>query len=279
QASRYLLRHDADVVWLRLRDWPPELDRLPPTWSMRSISASFTEVKVCATLSACSLISSAICTSRSKSVPFESSERRSPTRPSRSSARRSTSFSDAIASPFVRLNRLRRRFPRYSTFTPSEQTPERAQVEVELRVLQPERGLQLLHALLEEHERLSEALDLVVSQRALLHPAERLALHQLAQELDQRQDELRQTAFDLLRVGVDSPREGVADLLERARDPCDVAVRRQQLRLERCADGHAASAKLYGAQGPVQTTVTSGCAEMKPASACSKAGRSSFRTR
>ena len=87
------------------------------------------------------------------------------------------------------------------------------------------------------------------------------------------------TAFRLLRVGIDTPREGVADLLEGTRDARDIAVRRQELRLERFADGHASPAKLYAAQGPVQTTVTSGCAETKPASACSKAGRSSFRTR
>src|SRR3954468_8814909 len=159
----------------------------------------------------------------------------------------------------------------------SKQLSERAQVQVELDVLEPERRLQLLHALRKPHEGLSEPLDLVIRERALLHPAKRLALHQLAQELDQRQDELGEAALDLFRVGVDTARKRVPDLVERARQADDVAVRREHLVTERLV--HVASAKLYGAHGPVQRTVADGCVDMKPATARSNAACSSLRTR
>src|SRR5437762_2386590 len=73
-----------------------------------------------------------------------------------------------------------------------KQVPQRPEVQVELGVLESERRLQLLHALLEPHERLAEPLDLVLRERALLHPPDSLTLHQLTQELDQRQNQLRQ---------------------------------------------------------------------------------------
>ena len=66
-----------------------ERERLPPPLFpvmslMRDISVSLTVLNVCAALSAFSLISSAIWVSRSKSVPFVSSDRNSPTSCSRS---------------------------------------------------------------------------------------------------------------------------------------------------------------------------------------------------
>jgi len=79
---------------------------------------------------------------------------------------------------------------------------------------------------------------------------------------------------DRFRIGADSPREGIPELLEPARDLVDVALCSQQL-----AGRHDASAKLYGAHGPVQTTVRSGCAAVKAATASSNAGRSSTGTR
>src|SRR5690349_6825360 len=125
------------------------------------------------------------------------------------------------------------RFPGTALSLLLEQASERTEVEVEIGVVEPELPLQLLHAVGEEHERLPETLDLVVVERALLHAAERLALHQLPQELDQRQHELGETALDLLRVGVDAPREHVAEPLERSRDAIDVAVRSHELVAER----------------------------------------------
>src|SRR5690242_11611805 len=97
------------------------------------------------------------------------------------------------------------RFPGTALSLLLEQVPQRSEVEVQVGVLEPERRLELLHAVGEEHERLPEPLDLVVVERPLLHAAKRLTFHQLPQELDQRQDELCKAAFDLLRVGVDAP--------------------------------------------------------------------------
>src|SRR5690349_6516802 len=137
-----------------------------------------------------------------------------------------------------------------------EKSSQRPEVEAQVLVSEPELDLQLLHPLGELHERLSQPLDLLVVERACLHPPERLSFHQLAQQLDQRQHELRQSALDVLGIGAYAAREGV-DVAEGARDPVDVAARREQLRVELA---HVAAAKLYGAQGPVQRTVSSGWA-------------------
>src|SRR5207237_9868795 len=116
----------------------------------------------------------------------------------------------------------------------------------------------LLHPRLELHERLAEPVDLLVGERAVLHPAQRLALHQLPEELDQRQHELSEALLDTFRIGVHPPREGLLDVLELARDPTEVAARREEL-----VDGagaHAPSApNEYGGHGPVQTVVRSCC--------------------
>src|SRR3954447_19493673 len=106
---------------------------------MRETSVSFTELNVSAAWSACSLISSAICTSRSKSGPFFNSDRRLPTRFSRSSATCSTSFIDAMNPPL--------------SLALSQQAPGRPQAQIEVVVLEPELRLQLVHALGELHER------------------------------------------------------------------------------------------------------------------------------
>src|SRR3954447_12949573 len=195
------------------------------------MSVSFTLLNVSAALSARSLIWSAICVRRSKS-PFCSSDRNWPIRLSRSSATFSTSFSDATCSSFSRY---------------SQQASERAEVEVQVLVAQSELGLQLVHALGELHERLPQAFDLVIGERPALHPMQCLALHQLPQQLDQRQDELRKAAFDRFGIGRDAPGE-------RPR-PCDnLSLSRQDAR-------HRSPAKLAGAHGPVQTRLSSGCAD------------------
>src|SRR5947207_2167314 len=85
-----------------------------------------------------------------------------------------------------------------------EQVSERPEVDVQVTVLQLEMLLELLHTLIEPHEGLPHALDLLVGQRVQLHTPQRLPLHQLAQQLDQRQHELREAALDLVRIGVDA---------------------------------------------------------------------------
>src|SRR5690348_9039889 len=113
------------------------------------------------------------------------------------------------------------------------------------------------------HERQAELFDLLVGQRPVVHPPERLALHQLAQQLDQRQHELRETLLDLLWIRGDAPGECVLDPIETLRREREVAAAR-----ENTIGGHAGpSTKLNGAQGPVQTTVTSSCAAAKRSTA------------
>ena len=46
---------------------------------------------------------------------------------------------------------------------------------------------------------------------AAVDAPQRLALHQLAQQLDDREHELREPALDVLRVGVDAARERVVE--------------------------------------------------------------------
>src|SRR4051794_38294329 len=88
-----------------------------------------------------------------------------------------------------------------SLSSPSLQEPsERPQVEVQVLLLQAERLPELLHPLLEQHERLAEALDLVRGQRAALDAPKGLTLHELSQQLDQRQYEPGESLLHVLAV-------------------------------------------------------------------------------
>src|SRR5919199_3002517 len=95
------------------------------------------------------------------------------------------SFEDSL--PYPQASRFHARLQEIS---------QRPEVEVQVAVFQLEVRLQLLHPRLELHERLAHALDLLVGQRAVLHAPQGLALHQLPEELDERQDELRETLLD-----------------------------------------------------------------------------------
>src|SRR5262249_55331596 len=66
-----------------------------------------------------------------------------------------------------------------------------------------ETALQLFHLLSEPLERLSETLDLLLVDRARLDPAQRLAFHQPAKELDDCQDEPDEPMFETLATIVD----------------------------------------------------------------------------
>src|SRR5689334_1250410 len=83
------------------------------------------------------------------------------------------------------------RFPGRALSLLLQQVSERTEVQIQVGIREPELRLELLHPVGEEHEGLSEALDLVIVERPLLHASQRLPLHQLPQELDQRQHELR----------------------------------------------------------------------------------------
>ena len=59
-----------------------------------------------------------------------------------------------------------------------------------------------MHRLFELHQRHPNPLDLVVGQGALLHPPYRLALENLADEVDERQHQLHHRLPDVFRIGV-----------------------------------------------------------------------------
>ena len=110
-----------------------------------------------------------------------------------------------------------------------------------------------------------------------------VALHQLAEELDEREHELREAALDLLGVGVDAARKGVLDVLEPARDPVQVAGRGEELVDRVLRRAHAVSSPLvpkeYGGHGPVQTSVSSGEAGSTRLTASRNASTSATGTR
>src|SRR3954464_3188659 len=110
----------------------------------------------------------------------------------------------------------------------SQQITERSEIELEVFLLEPEVLRELVHALLGLNNRLAETLDLLVVEVPHFHAAERLALHQLPQELDQREDELREPALDVLGVGLDPSRQRAPRAFEIARDRRQVAAREQQ---------------------------------------------------
>jgi hypothetical protein len=51
---------------------------------------------------------------------------------------------------------------------------------------------------------LTEPLDFVVGERPRFHPADGLTFHELAEQLDDGERELGESALDVLRVGVDA---------------------------------------------------------------------------
>src|SRR5205823_11467514 len=164
----------------------------------------------------------------------------------------------------------------------SKKVSQGTEIEVEVAVLEAEVVLQLLHPPLELHEGLPHSLDLVVGERALLHPSEGLEFHQLAKKLDQRQHELRKPSLHLLRVGVDPARERTRHVIELARDSPEVAAAGEDLVDRLVASAHAssrASANEYGGHGPGQTMVSSGCSRSSPATRSRNSGVRSPGTR
>src|SRR4051794_13932004 len=109
---------------------------------------------------------------------------------------------------------------------------------------------QLAHAPIELHEGLDQPLDLLVAERSGLHSPQRLALHQLPQQLDERQHELRETLLDLLRIGLDAARERLRRVVEVACDGAQVTVGAEQLAGELTLPAHrsASVANEYGGQ-------------------------------
>src|SRR5215213_5329287 len=111
----------------------------------------------------------------------------------------------------------------------SEQSAERPEVQVEVRILKAESLLQLIHSRLERHERASQPLDRGFVQATGLHAPERLPLHELSQKLDHREHELREPALDALGIGADPTRQRVVEPPEISREGVEIERRVQQL--------------------------------------------------
>src|SRR2546429_575183 len=92
----------------------------------------------------------------------------------------------------------------------SEQAAERAEVEIEVSGGKAEALADVADRVLEPHERAPHVLGLLGREAAGLHAADRLALHQLAQELDQREHEPRDRALHVLGIGVPARRREIA---------------------------------------------------------------------
>src|SRR3954447_7325537 len=73
-----------------------------------------------------------------------------------------------------------------------QQVPEGPQVDVEVRGREAVAPLEVLHGPLKVHQPGAERLDLLVAEIALVDRAQRLLLHQLADQLDDGQHELEQ---------------------------------------------------------------------------------------
>src|SRR4051795_1779048 len=93
----------------------------------------------------------------------------------------------------------RRRSPRIG----GKQRPQRSQIDIEILWLQIEMVAQFGHLLLQEHQRGTDALDLLISEVTPIDPADSLTLHQLPQQFHQGQHQTHQTAFHRLGIGVD----------------------------------------------------------------------------
>ena len=67
------------------------------------------------------------------------------------------------------------------------------------------------------------ALDLILGERALLHPPHCLPFHELSQQVDEREHKLGEPLLDVVRVGVDPVGDSPRDRLEPAHEMVEVA--------------------------------------------------------
>src|SRR4051794_7975782 len=138
----------------------------------------------------------------------------------------------------------------------SQQAAERPKVEVEVLVVEPEDLLELLHAGCERHQRAAQALYGRVVETPGLHAAQRLTLHQLAQQLDQGEDQRGEPALDVLRIGLHAAREDVVEAAQVTQERVEVRRRREELVRGRIH--HSPPTNEYGGQGPVHRIASSG---------------------
>src|SRR5262249_16991742 len=93
----------------------------------------------------------------------------------------------------------------------SDQTAERAEVEIEIFGGEAEAAADVADRFLQPHERLSHVLRLLGCERAGVHAADRLPLHELPQELHEREHEARPRALHVLGIGVPARWRQIAD--------------------------------------------------------------------
>src|SRR6185503_10646011 len=122
----------------------------------------------------------------------------------------------------------------------------RSDPDAQVLFLEPERVRHLADLLLESHQRNSDALDLVIGQRAALHPPDRLPLQHLTQELDEPEHQTREAAFHIVRVDIDALRKRSADARELGADLVELDA---QL-------GRVHDANEYGGIGPLTIAST-----------------------
>src|SRR5436190_1721060 len=154
-----------------------------------------------------------------------------------------------------------------------QQIAQRTEIQVQIALFELEVLGQLAHAAVELHEGLPEPLDLLVGKRSGLHPPQRLTLHELPQQLDEREDELRQAFLDLLRIRVDAARECLRQMLELAGDPVQVALDVDELVRELthdCASGTASPASATVARRPNSTQPRTRSRHRASCAACSR---------
>src|SRR4051794_7397574 len=148
--------------------------------------------------------------------------------------------------------------------SPLDQFSQWAEVEIQVVLLELEVLAKLFHLLLEQHEGLAEPLDLLGRKRPALDSPQRLALHQLADQLNEREHQLGKTLLEALAVGVDAPPARGPKAIELVAEELEIAPAGEQPVLELataiCCSGRrhdrgSDGVKLYGGQGPVHTTV------------------------
>src|SRR5581483_6832041 len=111
------------------------------------------------------------------------------------------------------------------------ETSRRTEIEIEILGREAEALADVADRFLELHQRDAHGFNFFTSQRLFFHPPDRLALHESTQELDDRQDELRDRFLNVLGLRVPSERRGLPARRRRGCEPLlQFATKRTQLR-------------------------------------------------
>jgi hypothetical protein len=94
--------------------------------------------------------------------------------------------------------------------TALHQLSQRTEIEVQILGGEAKEFADVPDGLFEPHQRNADGFNFFRGQRLLLHPPDRLTLHQLPQEFDNRQYQLRHRSLNIVGLGVPAQRRGVA---------------------------------------------------------------------